>query len=253
METPTTKNQRTEEDIIKAFLSIDANILINSYTNENAVFGRIGANDKIPVKQYLEDLGFRNIENFLDELFLNGQNVQNGYVTEGDFNERCFELYSNKINSLFTYVSIDKSFDDDGGIYHYKYGWYEYLKNLYPLFEKIIKTEVAPDLFCAVPDILDKTEQQKYYIAASGFVLAIKNRGLRQGGRIDRYIKKMNFISPLIRRLIITRKGHYYLKTSDINSLDYKLALLSCFRFMNEYNAKLFELKALRWEETSKY
>ncbi len=240
----------TTEDIIKAFLSIEANTLINSYTNENVVFGRINSNDKIPIKQYLEELGFRNIDKFSDGLFLDGRNVENGYVTERDYKERCFELYRDKADCLFNGVPIDKSYgEEDEDIFHYKYGWYEYLKNLYPVFEEIINTQVAPDLFAAVPDLLDETEKRSYYAAVSKFVLAIKMKGLRQGRRIDRYIKALPFISPLVMRLIKKQKGRFYLRNSDINSTDYKLALLSCFRFMNGDNAKLFELKILRWEE----
>ncbi len=252
MEAPTTPKEYTNEDIIKAFLNIEANILINLYTNENVLFGRININDKVPIKQYLEEIGFCNIDKFLDDLFLNGHNVENGYVIERDFDERCFELYRSKIDLLFSKIPIDKSFEEDGDIYHYKYGWFEYLKNLYHLFKEIIKTQVEPDLFAAVPDLLDETENRIYYAAVSKFVLAIKTRGLRQGGRIDRYIKNINFLSPLIQRLIKKQKGHFYLKNNDINSLDYKLALLSCFRFMNKDNAKLFELKILQWEENNK-
>lgn len=36
-----TGNEYTEEDVIKAFLSIEANILLNNYINENVLFGRI--------------------------------------------------------------------------------------------------------------------------------------------------------------------------------------------------------------------
>lgn len=250
METQQIEKEYTEEDIIKAFLSIDANILINLYTNENVLFGKIKPNDKVPIKQYLEYLGFRNIDKFLDDLFLNGHHIENGYVLERDFNERCFELYRDKIDYIFEKFPIDKSFEkDESDIDHYKHGWYNYLKNLYTLFKEIIETEVQPELFSAVPDLLDDTEKHTYYTAAVKFVLAIKTRGLRQGGRVDRYVKNMNFISPLIRRLIAKRKGHYILINNNINSRDYKLALLSCFRFFDEYNAKLFELKALRWEE----
>ncbi len=104
-------------------------------------------------------------------------------------------------------------------------------------------------MFAAVPDVLDKDVSRDYYIKAIKFVLAIKLKGLRQGGRVDRYIAKMPFISPLLMRLLNKRKGHFYLKNNDLNSLDYKFALFSCFQFMNDYNTKLFELKMLRWEE----
>jgi len=228
-----------------------ANSLINTLANENTVFGRIRSKEKVPIKQYLETLGLKRMIPYIADENLDGANIQNGCIVEKNFSERCLELYIEKISNLFYKIPIDKSFEEDDGIEHYKYGWYEYLNNLYPMFVEILNTEVQPDLFAAVPDLLDLKEKFNYYEAASKFVLAIKTNGLRQGGRIDRYVKNMNFISPLIKRLIIVRKGHYYLKNSNINSLDYKLALLSCFKFMNEDNAKLFELKMLKWEENA--
>lgn len=170
-----------------------------------------------------------------------------------DFDKLCFEVFRDRIDYLFTDVPIDKSFDEDGeDIYHYKYGWYEYIKDIYPLFKEIIETEVTPDLFATVPDVLDKEVKRDYYAKATKFVLAIKLKGIRQGGRVDRYILKMPFISPLLMRLLNKHTGHFYLKNNDLNSLDYKFALFSCFWFLNEYNTKLFELKMLQWEENNK-
>lgn len=248
----TIKRTPENEEIIKALAFMGTNSLINTLANENVVFGRIKSKEKVPTKQYLENLGLKRMIPYIADENLDGVNIQNSCIVEKDFSERCFELYIERISYLFYKIPIDKSFEEEDGIAHYKYGWYEYLNNLYPLFVEIIKTEVQPDLFAAIPELLDFKQQLNYYDTVSRFVLAIKTKGLRQGGRIDRYVKNMNFISPLIKRLIITRKGHYYLKNSNINSLDYKLALFSCFRFMNEDNAKLFELKILKWEENTK-
>lgn len=43
-------------------------------------------------------------------------------------------------------------------------------------------------------------------------------------------------LSPYIARLIKYYKGHYLLTNSDIESLDYKLALLACFTLPTNYN-----------------
>lgn len=245
--------EEQKKAILKAFLNIDANILINLYTNENVIFGRIKSNDKVPIDQYLKDLGFCNMDEFICDLFLNGHNIENGYVIERDFNDRCFELFRDKVDCIFDKVPIDKSYDEDvKDIFHYKFGLYDYIKGIYPLFKEIITTEITPDFFATVPDILDEGTKRIYYTKVIKFILAIKLNGLRQGGRIDRYVKDLPLISPLIMRLIKKHKGHFYLKNNDMNSLDYKLALFSCFRFFNEENAKLFELKALRWEELNR-
>lgn len=214
MDTQKLKENYTNEQIKRAFASLAETILNDTCQKENRLFqGNQTAN--------------------FDKLF--------------------FEVFRDRIDYLFTDVPIDKRFEDeDDDIYHYKYGWYEYIKGIYPLFKEIIKTEVTPDLFAAACDVLDKEAKRNYYAKATKFVLAIKLKGLRQGGRVDRYIIKMPFISPLIMRLLNKCKGHFYLKNNDLNSLDYKFALFSCFWFLNDYNTKLFELKMLQWEENNK-
>ena len=198
MNSQTNQKRYTEEEVIGAILSFNANILMNAYTNENVIFGRINANDKIPIKQYLVDIGFRNIDRFFDKLFLNGHNIKDGYVVEKDFNDRCYELYCDKMNAIFDNVPICKIYQTENiDLFYYKFGLYDYLKGLFPLFNEIIRTEVAPDIFTAIPNILDEKEKQEYYLAASKFLIAIKIKRLRQGRRIDRYIKNMKFISPL--------------------------------------------------------
>ena len=204
-----------EEQIKRAFASLSETILKNTHQKENILFGSVKPDQTI------------------------------------DFDSLCFEVFRDRIDYLFTDVPIDKSFGDED-IYHYKYDWYEYIKSIYPIFKEIIKTEVTPDLFAAVPDVLDKEIKRDYYAKATKFVLAIKLKGLRQGGRVDRYITKMPFISPLIMRLLNKRKGHFYLKNNDLNSFDYKFALFSCFWFLNDYNSKLFELKILQYEQNNK-
>ena len=242
------KHDEQKEARLKVLLSIKSNILMNKYTNENVIFGRIKELDKVPIYQYLELLGFRNIEEFIDDLFLDGHSIKNGYVLERDFNDRCFELYRDKIDCIFDKVPIDKSAETNyEDIYHYKYGLYDYIKSIYPLFKEIISTEITPDFFAIVPDILDDDTKRIYYAKVTKFILAIKLKGLRQGRRIDRYVKDLPHISPLVMPLIKKHKGHFYLANNDINSLDYKLALFSCFRFFNEESAKLFELKAKHW------
>ena len=206
-----------EEQIKRAFASLSETILKNTHQKENMLFGSVKPDEPT------------------------------------DFNTICFEVFRDRIDYLFTDVPIDKSFDDDGeDIYHYKYGWYDYIKGIYPLFKAIIETEVTPDLFAVACDVLDNEVKRDYYERATKFVLAIKQKGLRQGGRVDRYVIKMPFIPPLIMRLLKKYKGHFYLKNNDLNSLDYKFALFSCFCFLNDYNTKLFELKLLQWEENNK-
>ena len=254
MKTPKSEKEYTHEDIIRALACVDAVILFNLYTNENIIFKRIKPAEPIPFNNYIEDLGLQSLARYLDVNHIDGEYMKNSCVADKDFNLCCFDYYKDRIDYIFEGAPISKEYENEGNdIEHYKNGLYEYLKELYPIFEEIIKTEIELDFFATVPNILNKAELNGYYSKTTKFVKAIKLRHLRQGGRIDRYIKDLPLLSPFVKRLVKKHKGHFLLANSDTDSLDYKLALLSCFRFYNEENAKLFELKMLKWEENFKY
>ena len=241
---------RDMKDIIRAFAGIYETTLFNLYTCENIIFNRLKPADKILFEKYIEDLDIRKLAN--SSFDFDGDYIENGCVKEVDFNHCCFDYYREKIEYIFCDYPTAKGYENDDDLEHYKNGLYEYLKDLYSLFVEIMKTEIEPDLFATVPDILDKSELPKYYAKTSKFVTAIKIKHLRQGSRIDRYVKELPFLSPFVNRLVKKHKGHFLLANSDTNSLDYKFALLSCIRFYSEENAKLFELKAQKWESLNK-
>lgn len=246
-------DKHSEEDILRALACLDAVILFNLYTNENIIFKKLQPREPIPFKRYIDELEIQSLARFLDSEHIDGDFIKNSCVAEIDFDTCCFNYFKDRIEYMFEGAPISKYIDEDeNDIEHYKNGLYEYLKGLYPMFTEIIKTNVEPDLFAAVPNILDKVALHNYYKQIMRFVKAVKMKHLRQGGSIDRYVKEMPLLSPFIRRLVRKHKGHFVLANSDTDSLDYKLALFSCFRFYNEENAKLFELKMLQWEENNK-
>lgn len=254
MEIPTTPKEYSEEDILRALACVDAVILFNLYTNENIIFKRLKPSEPIPFTKYIDELGLQSLARFLDSNLIDGEYINKSCVADIDFNIRCFNFYKDRIDYMFEGAPISKEFDEDAhDIYHYKNGLYEYLKDLYSLFEVIIKTDIEPDLFAAVPNLMNKDELNNYYSKTVKFVKAIKLKHLRQGRRVDRYVNELPLLSPFIKRLVKKHKGHFLLANSDTNSIDYKLALLSCFRFYNEENAKLFELKMLKWEENTNH
>lgn len=250
MDTQSTQDKYGKANIIKAFACLEAHFLINCYAAENFIFGRIKAGDEIPACSYLSDLGLQKFEKFLSADFMNGRAIENGRLKKLDYEKTCFEIFRDKIEYVFDGAPVDKNYEEnETDIFHYKNGLYDYLKDLYVTFREIVATDAPCDLFAAVPDVLDKDEQREYYLKVTKFVAAVRMRKLRQGGCINRYVKDLPFMSPFIMRLITKKKGRYLLKNNDPDSTDYKLALLSCFRFYNGNNAKLFELKALKWAE----
>ena len=144
----------------------------------------------------------------------------------------CFRLYADNVNKIFAHAPKAAGTSEDYAILPFRYGLQDYLYRLYPLFRRIVITGALPDLFCP-PNIIDTDD---YNAKTRKFVAAIKLKQLRQGGRIDRYMKDLPALSPYVARLIKPYKGHCLLANSDIESLDYKLALLSCFTFHERQN-----------------
>ncbi|MCH5161859.1 MAG: hypothetical protein J1G38_00010 [Clostridiales bacterium] len=244
-------DEQLQEKMIKALCCMQAQILMNSYVSENVVFKQIQSNEQLPFYSYIKDLDLQSIVRYIDIDQMDGPMIEQGRIKDLAYDDICFELYRDKIDLMFyeapKYSDSDTNYADD--IYHYKHGLYEYLKELYTIFRNIVEVEVTPDFFSTIPDITDKDERRLYYDKATKFVTTIKLKHLRQGCCVNRYVKDFTLMSPFIQRLLKEHKGRYILTNNNTDSLDYKLALLSCFRFHNEYNAKLFELKALRWEE----
>ena len=118
-----------------------------------------------------------------------------------------------------------------------------------PIFVEILSMNVRPTFFELLAELTEKSERVYNIAMMTKFISAIKIKKLRQGSRIDRYINKITYRSVYLERLIKPYKGHYLLANSNTESLDYKLAVLSCFMFCTSENEKLFELKIKRWEE----
>ncbi|MCH5165078.1 MAG: hypothetical protein J1G01_01595 [Clostridiales bacterium] len=244
-------DKQLDEKLLKGLCCMQANILMNSYAAENVVFNKIQPTAPLPFDSYIEDLELQLTARFFNINQMDGTLIDNGHIKDLTYDEVCFELYRDKIDLIFheapTYEDTYTDYDND--IYHYKHGLYEYLKELYTLFCEIIAIDVTPSFFDTLPEITDKAEQRLYYNKIIRFVSAIKLKHLRQGSCVDRYVKGLRYISPFVRRLLKEHKGRYILINNDTDSLDYKFALFSCFRFYNEHNAKLLELKMLRWKE----
>lgn len=230
------------EETVDRLTELSVKSVVNLYACENVCFGKIGQNEKVPLPRYLDELGLSRFYGFED---FDGSDIEGGLVKERDFDERCFDLYRAKVRTAFSQVPVDERFTYDGtDIGHYKFGLYDYLKELYPLFRQIVATEVV---FECIATAVDKKLAHLYRANAVRFVLDIKLKGLKKGSAVDEYVKSLPFIPILIGRLVSQKDGKYYLKNDDTDSSDYKFALFSCFGFYSADNFRLFECKMLNY------
>lgn len=237
--------------IKKLFCCLAVNTLMNNYALENVVMGNIKPNEKIPFNQYVCDLELQRYEPFSvrGEKLLGLVLSDSETIIDKESDFFFYEFFSFQMNNIFECARHSDRESEDDSLYPFKNGLKEYIKDLYPLFKSIITLEIDYRFYDVLPQIEERKVRSDFYKMLSRFLVAIKVKRLRQGKCVDRYLKNLSFLPCYAERLVSKRKGKYILKNSDTNSLDYKLALLCVLRFMKEENARIFELKALMWEQ----
>ena len=250
METNDTISNELDKKILTALCSMELHVIFNNYALENVVLGNIKPGDQIPYDFYIESLNLRRHELFMLRHAMNGKIInKQECVIEQDM-ERYYRLFFiDQINEIFETAPKYKD-EPNNDLPRYKYGLQEYLQRLYDLYKDIIETEIHPEFYELIYPLQNRHELIKNFAFAKRFVAAIKLKKLKQGSRIDRYATYIIYRSEFLNRLVKSNKSHYLLANSDTNSLDYKLALLSCFTFYSSENASLFELKIKEWERT---
>ncbi len=234
------------EEQSNVFTDIQVNTLIKNYYAENVAFKQINIGDTIPFDKYFVELELHKAVDFSQVTFI--KDYFNIFIE--NFDKACFLVFCNRINYMFAQAPKYKTYyGDENEIYPFKYGIDNYLKNIYPIFAEIINTEINESNF---DKSFDRDALHGYCLIAAEFIIAIKLKKVKQGKRIDRYIKDLPYISPFLMRLIKNNKGKFYLKNDDCDSLDYILALFSCFEFIIPCYIKLFEMKMLKWEQNKK-
>ena len=117
----------------------------------------------------------------------------------------------------------------------------EYLQSLYELFCKVAETEVEKksNKIYALSDY--EAERVKKLLNA------IKKKEAQVNNNVARYLSRAS--GNIFIRRMTDDSGLRRLQVADINIIEYKLAVLSVFRFISYDNADLFAQKLLRYFE----
>ena len=239
-----------DRKILSVIFSLEMQVMFNGYALENIVLHNCVPGTQIPYERYIDSLELRDHENFMVRAAMPGRMIdQEEKIIDRPVEEYYKEFYNEQVSRIFENAPKRKGADEETSIISFKYGLKEYLEELYPIFAEILSMDVRPTFFELLAELTEKSERVYNIAMMTKFISAIKIKKLRQGSRVDRYINKVTYRSVYLERLIKPYKGHYLLANSNTESLDYKLALLSCFMFCTSENEKLFELKIKRWEE----
>ena len=236
--------------LLKTFLAIDMSALFNAYAIENVVFGELKTGEKIPFEKFIEDLGLTAGQVYCVRDCIAGVAIaEKETITEKEldfFEKECFIFHMNYVFDTAPYSK--KKDDDENGLRPFnKEGLNDYIMSLYPLFKRILQTEVERDFFELISPFPDRFAQTACYEKIAKFLVAVITRGPRQGGCVDRYVKDLPYLPYYVKRILKFKNGRYLLANSDTESLDFRLAVLSAIHFMNAEHTQLFELKARKW------
>lgn len=236
----------SQENLIETFTTS----IPDNYVIENVIIGNLKPSDKISFDRYSPDIKFSKLHQHVQKTVQETFDNKNLYVINLPLKQFYYEFFLQKIIHIFSNAPQYSSKYEMYEMPPFKYGFQDYLSKLFELFIEIAETEI-PNLNDEniVPDIIDFSNYIEYQLTIQKLLSAIKIKHLRTGGCIDRYVKNLPFFSYFVNRLIKKQKDHYRLANNNIESLDYKLALLSSFHFLFPKNAKLFELKIKTWEE----
>lgn len=155
--------------------------------------------------------------------------------------DKYFNLYAEKMTEFFKGAPPARKGTYAYDAFPFKNGLHEYLINLYPLFNRITNFELPDEIGAGSGEYID-------YEKAAKFLKAIYFSKVQRGRRINRYTEGWR-LPLLIRRLVKFYNGNYYLLNNDVESLDYKLALLSAVDFDGDGQEIQFSKKLIYWAE----
>lgn len=236
--------------LLKALITIETSELFNAYAIENVVFGDLKPRDKIPFGKFIEDLELTAWKVYCVRDRIKGEAIaENETIADKEivfFEKECFIFHMNYV--FDTAPQSKRKDDDENGLHPFnKEGLSGYIMRLFPLFRNILATKVEYGFFEIASPFSDRVVQTACYEKIAKFLVAILTRGLRQGGCVDRYLKDLPYLPYYVKRLIKVKRGRFLLANSDVESLDFRLAVLSAIHFMNAEHTQLFELKARKW------
>ncbi len=227
------------DDNVHAMERMVANMTVNTRAAEDVAFGRLCAGDAAPVDRYLTAAGLGRLAPLSDE-DADGYIIENGKIAEYDLSEIYFDIYRTNIDVIFDDAAHGENAGDEIDICRYADGLYRYLKAQFGTFVEIMETSVKANgkasEFDAVAESLESIRR---------LVSAVGQGKLAAGADASAYIDDK--AARYVQSLIDAKNGKLTVKTADIDSPDYKLALFSCFKLAEAQNAALFAAKLAQW------
>ena len=219
---------------------IAANTLLNAYALENIVTGKIHPKDCVPVDEYFNDL---DIGQYKEEVLYNiGGTVidDSAYIKDRAIVEFCMDFFSFNINSIFAEApKYSDEFEIDTMLCDFDKDIMNYIDELFIIFCNIVINQIPSKTYLPFSDIsiynLDKYCKGLYI--------------LKKDICIDNYIKYNRISLDSVQNIVIEKNQLVYLRQTDSDSIEYKLYLLSMFKFQSKQNQEIYLSMIENWKK----
>lgn len=226
------------EDIREATYVMMANIYLNIYTLENIVAGRISPQEKIPLELYLEDLGLNEYKEAIRYNIAGVIIDDNACVREETIEKFCMEYFSIYMNLILEDAQNGiNDFISDNGLLDFDTDLLIYIDELFEIFCRIVINQKPTISF--LPQAILKEERCNNKMT---------NR-INCDICIDNYLEISEIALETISQIIEEKNGKIYLKKKGSETIDYKLTVLSLFKFYDINNKRKYLSLIENWRK----
>ena len=133
------------------------NFLMNCYALENAAFGETAAGEEVPFDRYVEELALGEFEPYRFKDCISGTAIApDGKIAQKSREEFMKECFMFRMELVFASAPKGRTAKFCGGLTSYKYGFGEYIMELFPLFSEIMYTEAEEAPVDGAPAFADR-------------------------------------------------------------------------------------------------
>ncbi len=238
--------QEKKEQCAKTAQKLMCDILFDEYVLECVALGRIAPGDKVPVQNYWHEMGYDDVP------LCGGQNLagayidEQGYVRTKSLDTFILHFYNFRMSAVFgdTHALTDRF--DKNHLIDFNADMRAYVKNCFPVFSEIVRTNVDVDAFDLLMVETSESISNGSYLSQK-LLVDIYGKKVRLGKRVDKYFDLYSYKAPFVQALLMTNGSRKILMQDDTKSIAYQMALFATFMFGTKENKALFDAKCEKW------
>ncbi len=227
----------------KEIMLTNGAIQINDCIIEDVVLGNIQPCERIPLEDYMHYLRLPCGVNELRAKLSGFAIGENGRVCNREVADFKYMFFKNQMKriffenpileyNIFNKRNISKQVEDEEAFF----------QKIQIVFQDVLNVENYEKIEAKALEPTDALKVEK-------FVAAIKLLKLQTGRKVSFWLARVKNRPEYLKRMTLVKWATLILDNNDTDSLEYKLSVLSTFRFIQYSNSDLFAKRLLRYYE----